>query len=103
MKDLFDKRQLSRVQAGLIANSQYDLGEKSRAKMVIALAGTRNVQSYEDLLQKRMDAFKELDELSQYMVKVFLENQDIESAICTIKYTIDNLNEAARALTSVSQ
>lgn len=98
MKDLFDRRQLSRSQANTIAESQNDLGEKSKKNMAIALGGIKDAKTYEGLLQSRIDAFEKLDDLSKLIVTIFLENQDIDDAVNEINYCISNLKEAAESI-----
>lgn len=97
MEDLttvFDNRQLSRIQAQIIADSQFDLGGKSKEDMVIALGGFAGSSSYEELLQGRLDAFNRLDRLTQLIILAFLEEQDLENAATTLNYNIKQIKAA---------
>jgi len=98
MKNLFDKRSLSRVQAKAIADSQHDLGGKSKEHMAIALGGFAPAKDYDELLAGRISAYEKLDPLTQFIVKEFLGNQSIEQSIDNINYAIANLKSAVESV-----
>ena len=100
MKDIFENRQLSRIQSGKIAKSQNDLGGKSQDDMIMALGGIKNAKSYPELINTRIDAFNRLDSLSKTIVLACLEN-DIEGAINQLQYSVNQTNRAISALREI--
>ena len=94
MKDIFNNRQLSRIQAGRIARSQTDLGGKSQTDMAIALGGIRNAESYDELLNARTEAFNRLDALSQFIVLAYLKSESLEEGQDYLVYTRDQIQKA---------
>lgn len=95
---LLDKRKLPLKEAQAIADSQTDLGGKSKTDMVIALNGLKNTGDYENWIQKRLDAYLRLDNLSQLIVYTFLEHDSIIEAKDNLNYIIDNIKNVTKIL-----
>jgi len=102
METLFNKRSLSRVQAKIIADSQHDLGGKSKEDMAIALGGFAPAKDYDELLKGRIDAYERLDPLSKLIVGCFLEKQSIDQSIDSIEYAIEHLKSAVESMKQVA-
>ena len=98
MKTLFENRQYSRVQANKIAESQKDLGRIGQKNLIIALGGTKDAKDYDDLIQQRIDAYDNLDDLSQFIVKTFLESDDIETLEADVTYITGSLISAVESI-----
>lgn len=99
MKTNFET-QIPRNKAIKIADSQYDLCQKSKEDMVIALAGDKGCKKWDELLSKRKEAFERLDVITQFIV-----NQILYSAITEedgisshLEYVVKNIDAAKRAV-----
>lgn len=97
INDLIANRKLSRTQACIIAKSQRDLGGVSKEDMIIALAGPRTLSDGAIEVIQRINAFYALDELSQYIVRTFLESESIEDALHTMRYAESCISAVTRA------
>ena len=84
-------RRLSKSQATSIANSQVDLGGKSKQDMITALSLPWG--DSDDSLCR--EAMSRLDNISQLIVRVFLENETIEDAQNYLDYIHNTIKRAA--------
>ena len=106
IKKLFQANILSTEKAKTIIRSQKDLGFNTQMFMIMALSGTDigNAKPHLLSVDERIEAFERLDDLSKLIVKCFLKNDDIESAMDELKYNIfqiQNIVEIEKALYSL--
>lgn len=83
----FDSRSLGVDTATKIAESQFDLGGKSKKDMIITLTGKYNTD-------QRKRAYNRLDELSKLIVSSFIKSDSLSSAQTDFDYYMECLKRA---------
>lgn len=102
--EAFEKRKLSHEQAKLISHFAYDLGDKSKLLLRMALAGptkehlgeTVDVKTF-DFIAYRRECYLQLDATSRIIVENILSD-DIEGAITNFDYLIKVFTSARNTL-----
>lgn len=81
---------LSKELAIKIANSQKDLGGKSKVDMVYALSGEND--------EERKACYEKLDSLTKLIVDRILDSEDIDDMQNNLQYSINEITNALNSL-----
>lgn len=89
--ELLEKRSLTEKQAIDIAESQKDLGAKSKSSLQIVLSKNYHID-------QRYSYYNGLDNFTKFLVCLILNEEDLEDAVTTINYVCSEYQRAAEAI-----
>ncbi len=93
LQEMFEKRKLSAENAGMIADSQTDLGAISKLYMIMSLSNPDN--------NLREEAYNSLDKISQFIVRTILTAFDYDTAATDLSYQASCLQKAVIAISKI--